>query len=117
MHNRKLLTGGALALLAVLFVAVILISNTLFRGARLDLTENRLYTLSPGTKNILSGIDDPIHLYLFYSDKATRDLPQLRKYAQRVREVLEEMASQSQGKVKLEVIDPQPFSEDEDRAT
>ena len=65
--NRKLLTGGALAVLAVLFVAVILISNTLFRGARLDLTSSHLYTLSQGTKNILSSIDEPIHLYLFYS--------------------------------------------------
>ncbi len=115
--NRKLLTGGSLAVLAVLFVAVILISNTLFRGAQLDLTQNHLYTLSQGTKNILSGIDEPIHLYLFYSDKGSRDLPQLRTYAQRVREMLEEMAGRAHGKIKLDVIDPLPFSEDEDRAT
>src|SRR6478752_5683565 len=93
--NRKLMTGGALAVLGVLFVAVILISNSLFRGARLDLTQNHLYTLSQGTKNILSAIDEPIHLYLFYSDKATHDLPQLRTYAQRVRELLEEMAARA----------------------
>jgi ABC-type uncharacterized transport system involved in gliding motility auxiliary subunit len=115
--NRKLLTGGALAVLAVLFVAVVLISNALFRGARIDLTRNHLYTLSQGTKNILSGIDEPIHLYLFYSDKATHDLPQLRTYAQRVREMLEEMQARAGGKLKLDVIDPQPYSEDEDRAT
>jgi ABC-type uncharacterized transport system involved in gliding motility auxiliary subunit len=115
--NRKLLTGGALAVLGVLFVAVILISNTLFRGARLDLTSSHLYTLSQGTKNILSSIDEPVHLYLFYSDKGSQDLPQLRVYAQRVREMLEEMSARAGGKLKLEVIDPQPFSEDEDRAT
>ena len=115
--NRKLLTGGALAVLGVLFVAVILITNTLFRGARLDLTSSHLYTLSQGTKNILSSIDEPIHLYLFYSDKGSQDLPQLRVYAQRVREMLEEMAARAGGKLKLEVIDPQPYSEDEDRAT
>jgi ABC-type uncharacterized transport system involved in gliding motility auxiliary subunit len=115
--NRKLLTGGSLAVLAVLFVAVILICNSLFRGAQVDLTQNRLYTLSQGTKNILADIDEPIHLYLFWSDKETHGLPQLRIYAQRVREMLEEMASRAHGKIKLEVIDPQPFSEDEDRAT
>src|SRR6185312_15198847 len=115
--HRKLMTGGALAVLAVLFIAVVLISNALFRGARVDLTRNHLYTLSQGTKNILSGIDEPIHLYLFFSDKATQDLPQLRSYAQRVREMLEEMAARAGGKLKLEVIDPQPYSEDEDRAT
>ena len=115
--NKKLMTGGALAVLAVLFVAVILICNTLFRGAQVDLTQNHLYTLSTGTKNILADIDEPIHLYLFWSDKETHGIPQLRIYAQRVREMLEEMAGRAHGKVKLEVIDPQPFSEDEDRAT
>ena len=115
--NRKFLTGGALAVLAVLFVAVILISNALFRGARLDLTQSHLYTLSQGTKNILVNIEEPVHLYLFFSDKATQDLPQLRTYATRVREMTQEMAARSGGKLKLDVIDPQPFSEDEDRAT
>ncbi|HET8942305.1 MAG TPA: Gldg family protein [Rudaea sp.] len=115
--NRKFLTGSALAVLAILFVAVILLSNTLFRGARLDLTQNHLYTLSQGTRNILADIDEPIHLYLFYSDKESQNLPQLRVYAQRVREMLQEMASRAGGKIQLEVIDPQPFSEDEDRAT
>jgi ABC-type uncharacterized transport system involved in gliding motility auxiliary subunit len=115
--NKKFMTGGALAVLAVLFVAVILISNALFRGARIDLTQSHLYTLSQGTKNILVNIDEPVHLYLFFSDKATQDLPQLRTYATRVREMVQEMAARSGGKLKLDVIDPQPFSEDEDRAT
>src|SRR4029079_8860321 len=115
--NRKLLTGGALAVLAVLLVAVILVSNALFRGARLDLTQSHLYTLSNGTRNILRSIEEPIHLYLFYSDKGTQNLPQLRTYAQRVREMLGEMAARAGGKIRLDVIDPLPFSEDEDRAT
>src|SRR5262249_37581016 len=114
---RKLLTGGALAALAVLFVAAILISNTLFRGARIDLTQNQLYTLSQGTKNIVGNLDDTITLYFFYSDRASRDIPQLRVFAQRARDTLDDIASRSNGKLKLEVIDPQPFSEDEDRAT
>jgi len=115
--NRKALSGTALLVIAVLFVAVILLVNVAFRGARADLTQSHLYTLSDGTKNILKSIDEPINLYLFYSDKGTQDLPQLRTYFTRVREMLEEMASRSGGKIKLEVIDPLPFSEDEDRAT
>ena len=114
--NRKALSGTALGVLAVLFVAVMLLVNVAFRGARVDLTHNHLYTLSDGTKNILKSIDEPINLYLFFSDKATQDLPQLRTYFTRVREMLEEMASRSGGKLRLEVIDPLPFSEDEDRA-
>src|ERR1700752_4302167 len=104
--NRKLLTGSALAVLAVLFVAVVLISNSVLRGARLDLTQNHLYTLSQGTRNILSGINETIQLDLFFSEKASQDQPQLRTYAQRVREMLEEMVSRSRGKLKLKVIDP-----------
>jgi len=114
--NRKALSGSALVVLAVLFVAVMLLVNVAFRGARADLTQNHLYTLSDGTKKILSSIDEPINLYLFFSDKATQDLPQLRTYAARVREMLQEMAARSGGKLRLEVIDPLPFSEDEDRA-
>ena len=104
-------------MLAVLLVAVLLITNVMFRGARVDLTQGHLYTLSQGTKNILASIDEPIHLYFFYSDKGSQDLPQLRTYATRVRELLEEMAGRAKGKIQLEVIDPLPFSEDEDRAT
>ena len=114
--NRKALSGTALAVLAVLFVAVMLLVNVAFRGARVDLTHNHLYTLSDGTRNIIKTIDEPINLYLFFSDKATQDLPQLRTYFTRVREMLQEMVARSGGKLKLEVIDPLPFSEDEDRA-
>jgi ABC-type uncharacterized transport system involved in gliding motility auxiliary subunit len=70
--HRKLLTGSALAVLAVLLVAVILVSNALFRGARLDLTQSHLYTLSTGTKKILSSIDEPIHFTCSIPTRARR---------------------------------------------
>ncbi len=114
--NRKALSGTALIVLAVLFVAVMLLVNVAFRGARVDLTQNHLYTLSDGTRKIVGSLDEPINLYLYFSDKGTQDLPQLRTYYTRVREMLEEIASRSNGKIKLELIDPVPFSEDEDRA-
>jgi len=115
--NRKTLSGTALVVLAALFVAVMLLVNVAFRGARADLTQNHLYTLSDGTKKIIGSLDEPINLYLYFSDKGTQDLPQLRTYYTRVREMLEEMASRSGGKIKLDLIDPLPFSEDEDRAS
>lgn len=115
-RNRSLLTGGTLAILAVLFVALIVLSNNLLRGARLDLTENRLYTLSKGTREVLRELEEPIKLSFFYSDKAAADIPALRTFATRVREMLEEMAAKSGGKISLSIIDPLPFSEEEDRA-
>ncbi|MCB1567671.1 MAG: Gldg family protein [Xanthomonadales bacterium] len=115
--QRRLSTGVALLALALLFIALLVLSGALFRGARLDLTENRLYTLTDGTRAILSKLDEPVSLTFYYSDHAARDLAPLRTYAERVRELLEEMAARSSGKLRLTVIDPQAFSEDEDRAT
>jgi ABC-type uncharacterized transport system involved in gliding motility auxiliary subunit len=111
-------TYGAAALLAVaaLFLGVVLLSTFVLRGARIDLTESRLYSIAPGTKNILASLQEPVNLYFFFSQDATKQYPQLRAYAQRVRELLEELAQRSSGKVRLTVIDPKPFSEDEDRA-
>lgn len=116
-NTRRALTGGTLAVLAVLFVAVIALANNLLRGAQIDLTQNQLYTLSEGTEKVLGEIDEPINLYYFFSDKGTAEIPQIRTYATRVREMLEQIARRSGGKVKLTVIDPLPFSEEEDRAS
>jgi ABC-type uncharacterized transport system involved in gliding motility auxiliary subunit len=111
-------TYGATALLAlaVLFIAVTILSTFAVRGARLDLTQSRLYSIAPGTKHILETIGEPINLYFFFSQQASAQSPQIRAYAQRVRELLEEMAQRSKGKLRLQVIDPQPYSDDEDRA-
>lgn len=115
--RRRLPFPIALSLLAVAFVALVFLSGLLLRGVRLDLTANRLYTLSPGTEHILANNREPIRLQFFASDQAMRDLPALRSYAQRVRELLEEIAAKSHGAITLETIDPQPYSEAEDRAS
>src|SRR5688572_12856080 len=115
--NRRSSHVIALALVALAFVALVALSTVSLRGARLDLTDKGLYTLSDGTLNILGKIEEPITLKLYYSEHATRDLQQFRVFATRVREVLEEVAARSKGKVVLEVIDPEPFSEAEDQAS
>ena len=115
--GRRRIGYSTLALLALVFIAAVMASNTLLRGWRIDLTENRLYTLSPGTRSLLGKLEEPINLYLFFSDRETADVQFLRTYAVRVREMLEELALHSDGMLRVEVIDPQPFSEEEDRAT
>jgi ABC-type uncharacterized transport system involved in gliding motility auxiliary subunit len=114
--GRILFDRVGLLVLALVFLAGVAVV-TLLPAARVDLTENQLYTLSEGTRKIVGTIPEPVNVYLFFSDKATADLPQLRTYAGRVREMLEEFANRSDGKLKLRVIDPLPFSEEEDRAT
>jgi ABC-type uncharacterized transport system involved in gliding motility auxiliary subunit len=106
----------ALLILAVGFVAFTALSNVLFAGWRVDLTENGLYSVSDGTREILASIDEPINLYLFFSDEASRELAPLRSYARRVRELLEELELRADGRLRLQVIDPVPFSAAEDQA-
>lgn len=113
---QKRLGASSLVLLLIAFVAAVIVSNQLFKGVRIDLTENRLYTLSDGTKRIVRSIEEPINLYFFFSDQATAGVPSLRDYALRVREMLEEVADASRGQIRLTVIDPVPFSEEEDQA-
>lgn len=115
-RSQQRLGTSSLLLVAVAFVAAVVISNQLFKGLRIDLTENNLYTLSDGTTRILENIEEPINIYFYFSDQATEGVPSLRDYANRVREMLEEFADASRGKLRLSVIDPLPFSEDEDRA-
>ena len=108
--------GGLLALV-VLFLGVVMLSNAALRGVRLDLTQNKLYTLTPGTQQVLAELKEPVNLYYYFSrDAAAKQSPLIMPYATRVREFLEEIAARSGGKVHLRVIDPQAFSEDEDRA-
>ena len=115
--SKRTITSAGLLGVAALFLVVNMLGNLLLTSMRVDLTENRLYTLTKGTRNILGGIAEPITLYLFYSDKASEDVPQLRTYAMRVREMLQEYVTLSEGKVVLNVVDPLPYSEQEDRAS
>ena len=117
MKTQRRLDASSLLLLALAFLAAVIVSNQLFRGWHLDLTENKLYTLSDGTRRILRNIDEPINLYFYFSDKATANVASLRDYANRVRELLEEFENAADGNILLTVIDPLPFSEEEDRAT
>ena len=114
--NRNLISGLGLALLAMAFLMVTLLNNLWFSGVRVDLTENKLFTLAAGTREIVQQMDEPINLYFFFSEKASEDLTTLRAYANRVRELLQEYALLAPGKINLQFIDPEPFSDAEDRA-
>ena len=108
---------GGLIALAVLFLGLVMLSNAGLRGMRLDLTQNKLYTLSPGTQQVLGGLKEPVNLYFYFSRQAAaKQAPLVMPYATRVREFLEELAARAGGKINLRIVDPQPFSDDEDRA-
>ena len=114
--NGKLISLSGLIGALLLFLSVNIISNQTLTSARIDLTENNLYTLSLGTKNILSQLEEPVTLKLYFSSKQLSGLPQLLNYGNRVRDLLEEYEANSDGKIRFIVINPAPFSEAEDEA-
>lgn len=116
MNNKSLFSSAGLVGIAIALVVSVAVISML-PSFRIDLTEDQLYTLSDGTRNIVSNLEQPVELMFFYSESATEDQPQIRAYGTRVRELLEEIVIASEGNLTLNVIDPEPFSEDEDLAT
>lgn len=115
MKQRALFSGlGLGAVLLAVLVVVQLVS--LSPALRLDLTDDGLYTLADGTRQLLKKLDAPVKAEFFYSAEMAEAVPQVGTYAQRVRELLREYARLSGGKLELVEIDPETFSDDEDRA-
>src|SRR3954467_5810963 len=111
LSNRIALGAIALVSALVLLLAVNVLTAELLPGARLDLTQERLYTVSAGTKQILANLDEPITFRFFFSDRLARELPQYATNSQQVRNLLTEYASRSNGKLKFESYNPEPFSD------
>jgi len=114
--DRRRLTGAALALALVLFVALNVLSNVTLTATRVDLTDDALFTVSDGTREVLAAIDEPIVLRLFLSQVLGERAPGLAGYADRVRELLQHYANLADGNIRFEVYQPEPFSIEEDRA-
>src|SRR5262249_6581254 len=112
----KSLSTGRVALIAallgaVIFICVNLVSAQLARSARIDLTEQHLYSLSQGTRTLLGELKEPVRFRLFMSSELSKQAPQLAAFAARVRSLLDAYVAASHGNIMLEVIDPRPFSE------
>lgn len=113
--NRK---GGWVIGIAVALALFVSLNAALTNvtGLRLDLTEDRLYTLSDGTKRILEKIETPITLELYISQRLVEEVALYGNYAGRVRDVVHEFAAASGGALTVVESDPEPFSETEDAA-
>jgi gliding motility-associatede transport system auxiliary component len=110
--------GGWIVLTLVALVIFIGVNVAAGRvvGVRADLTEDKLYSLSAGTHNILDKLQKPVELTLYYSDELGKAAPVYGNYEVRVKDLLRVIESTSNGKVRLTVENPKPFSEIEDKA-
>ena len=111
--------SGKKTLAVVLLVAALVLINYLASAARLraDLTADKTFTLSPGTRTLLAKVEEPIALH-FYFSRSLKNLPvRFKNYATRVEELLRQYAAASGGRIKLVVTDPKPDTPEEEAAT
>lgn len=116
MKSRRGILVATLVVSFVFLAALNALSNVGVRGVALDLTQDKAFTLSEGTFKTLREMQEPVTLRFFYSTKLGETVPTYGAYAARVRALLERYAALSRGKIRLEILNPAPFSEDEDRA-
>jgi ABC-type uncharacterized transport system involved in gliding motility auxiliary subunit len=105
--------------LAVLFAVLVALNVVLSAvPARIDLTEGRVYTLSDGTRQVLSKLDGPVVLRFYYTQSGDTSVPvALNTFAKRVQDLLAEYVAASNGRLVLERLNPEPDSDAEDAAT
>ncbi len=114
--DRGRLTWIGIGLAIVLFFSLNLLARNTFTSTRLDLTSEGVYTLSDGTKEMLAGIEEPIDLRFYYSDGLDGVGAYFSTHAGRVDELLDEYRRLSGGMIRIERLDPEPFSPEEDLA-
>lgn len=112
LRRRTLLISLLIAVI-LSYCGLALVASRWLAPERFDLTTDGLYTLSSGTRQIIDSVRRPLWLTLYFSQHATKDLPQVSSYEQRVAEMLQEMVARSHGRIRLQIVDPVPYSDDE----
>ncbi|TVR83186.1 MAG: ABC transporter [Rhodospirillales bacterium] len=117
LHTQQtVLSATAIVLVIVLFFAVNILADALLKGVRIDLTEDRLYTVTDATKSVLAGIEEPIRLRFYRSQELADAGPYFATHIRRMDEMLDTYARLAEGMLIVERYDPRPFSPEEDLA-
>src|SRR3954469_15475998 len=112
LQNFLFSIGGVIAMFFIL-IGVYIVSHLVSK--RIDLTQEKMFTLSPGTKAILKKLDTPVTIN-YYATQG-KDMPvELKTYAQRVEDILDEYKKYGGNKIQIKKFDPQPDSDAEDSA-
>ena len=102
---------------AAVFVSIVVFNALASRAkVRVDLTAERAYTLSPGTRAILKKLDTPVQIRFYCTRNDTHMPVALKAYAQRVEDLLGEYRQASHGQIEIQKLDPVPDSDAEDSA-
>lgn len=116
IKNIQFSVKTAVAAAILLFLSINFIGQNLFGDSQLDMTADNLYTLSDGSAAVVSTLEEPISIRYYFSEKLATPYPTLFRYGKRVKDTLQRFADLSEGKIRLQMLDPEPFSETEDNA-
>ncbi|MHC4738283.1 MAG: GldG family protein, partial [Planctomycetota bacterium] len=118
--NRTIRAIIGVVLVFVITFCAISISQNVGKSLKVDITDQKLYTLSDGTRAILAKLNQPVKVKLYYARTAALKGPDQIKYFNNyyefVKALLEEYSAAAKGMIDLQIIDPRPFSEDEAQA-
>src|SRR5262245_31518523 len=114
--SSSTLAWWGVAMAAILLLTTNLLVGTWFKNLRADLTEDGLYSISGSTRKVLAALDEPITMQVYYTKALGEQAPAYGNYFERVRALLERYRDMSGGKIRLSFINPQAFSDAEDRA-
>jgi ABC-type uncharacterized transport system involved in gliding motility auxiliary subunit len=114
--GRPALAWGGIVLAAVILLSVNLVSSISLRNWQADLTEGQVFTISKGTREVLTNIDEPINVRVYFSKRLGEAAPNQARYFERVRTLIDSYRDISGGKLQVTYLDPEPFSDAEDRA-
>lgn len=112
-------TRAVLAIVALIIIVVagnMLVSTLGIGHKALDLTEDQIHSLSPGTEAILDELAAPV-VIRYYATRSTDYMPEdLKLHMRRVDDLLAEYESLSNGNLQIENLDPEPDTDEEDAA-
>ncbi len=114
--DRRMLAWGSIISAAIILLSINLYSGSALRHLKADLTEEGLFSISDGTRDVLRGIDEPIRVQIYFSRILGESAPPYARYFDRVRSTLKQYSDISGGRLELTFINPEPFSDAEDRA-
>lgn len=110
-------TGMTLIVMSLLFLAFNLVWIKKLPDIRWDFSQDKKHTLSPAARNFLTTLEGPLDLYYFNAINDPKKTDALKRYGQRVEDLLKEFEKAARGMINLHIIDPVPFSEEAYKAS
>ena len=98
----------------LLFLSFNFIINKINFNIGIDFTSTKTFTLSKGTKNVLANIQEPLQIEFIYSRELSKNIPIIQNYANQIEGLLSRYVDLAKGKINLEILDPEPYSDQED---